>query len=126
MEIPDCSEVDGIFPRAISYIFKEVSHRQLYEQTNITISLSIIVVSDESKGSNEAFDMLSLNPSESRSLQWNPNEEAFWPDDLVATTIASYKSLTKRIIPWLFGPRVFGNERYNNNLPASVQNKWDQ
>ena len=97
VEIPDCSEVDGIFPRAISYVFKEISHRQLYEQTNITIALSIIVVSDESKGSNEAFDMLSLNPSDSRSLQWNPNEEAFWPDDLVATTVASYKALLNEL-----------------------------
>ena len=97
VEIADCSEVDGIFPRAISYVFKEISHRQLYEQTNITIALSIIVVSDESKGSNEAFDMLSLNPSDSRSLQWNPNEEAFWPDDLVATTVASYKALLNEL-----------------------------
>lgn len=97
VEIPDCSDVDGIFPRAISYVFKEISHRKLYEQTNINITLSIIVVSDESKGSSDAFDMLSLNPSECRILQWNPNEEAYWPENLVATPIVSYNALLNEL-----------------------------
>ena len=91
-EIPDCSEFDGIFPRAISYIFKEVSHRGLYEQTNIVTSLSIMVVNDYDTSIPVAYDMLSLNPTEPKALRWSPEEESYWPDDLVVTETKNYKS----------------------------------
>ena len=86
--VPEGNETDGVFPRSVRHIFREIERRLVQEQTVISVSLSVIVVQENDPF---AYDMLGLNPSEKKSIRWNAELEMFWPEKLLELECTSYE-----------------------------------
>ena len=99
--IPDGDDTDGVFPRSIRHIYREANRRLIQEQTVIEVYYQLWQCA---RMTHALTTYLGLNPTEPKSMRWNPKRtfgQKIWLCWGVATSRAVWTPLLRSaIIPF--------------------------